>query len=513
MIDTRPWFERFPDLESWELNRFAEHGLPVAIDQGRRAAGQLAVATSMPFNGEPIEITVVYPSEYPELPPLVFGPEGLLDRHQQPFGGNFCLLERPLDDWRAADWGAADLLVEQLAALLADSEAGPDVVRAAEAPMPEPASTQFACPGDATVIVPGEFAHPAGAGGTIVLTAVRDNLLYVRALNGQTVEPPAVFASGATVAGKWLRLPHAPAVGQGDGPSVVGWLREHHPTALTRTLPRALVRKAMAQGRSAGQPRQEVVGLVFLEEGPGVGKFRDAWMFIVVDRSTGQERAFLFPAQVLSEAERQRRIPELAGLYDRRVVVLGAGSLGGDVAIELARAGVGYVDIVDYDRFEVTNPVRHPLGIEYAGLPKADSVADACLRTNPFCTPTVHRVKFGIEQWEPGQSPLEVLGRLVERADLVIDMTGSHQIGQFSGRLCAEGEVPIISGWMTDGFFGAEIVRSARARRCAGCASPPRGATARCRPRSAAPRRWSSSRAAVTRPWPGRASTWARPRP
>ena len=53
----------------------------------------------MLFRGEPAEITAAYPHSYPFFPPTVVGTARILDRHQDPIGLNYCLLENPARDW------------------------------------------------------------------------------------------------------------------------------------------------------------------------------------------------------------------------------------------------------------------------------------------------------------------------------------------------------------------------------------------------------------------------------
>lgn len=459
MIDDRPWFERFPELEAWEFQRFTERGLPAQVDQGRRDDGQLVIATQLTYRDAPLAIEVRYPSEYPELPPVVYGPPKLLDRHQHQIGANFCLLERPLDDWKARDWGAADLVAEQLVGLLADTVAGADVMREREAPMPEPSTSFLSYARDAAVIVPGELAALAQAQGQLRLGRVTPHLYVVENIDSTKSEGALdkVLPAQKHITAKYQRFDQPPLVDDGSGAAVVAWLRAHHPHLLSRRLPRALVRN----GKAPAQPTTELLALVFPEEGPGVGETRDAWVFVCIDRSDGNKRPFLFHAQVISPTERARRIPDLPGLPESRVVVLGVGSVGGDVAIELARAGVGHLELVDFDRFEATNTVRHPLGLDFAGLPKNGAVAIACHRANPYCTAVPHDMRLGADDWSVGDAPIERLARLLENADLVIEATGSHQIAQFASRLCADADLPLVAGWMTDGFYGAEVVRIA----------------------------------------------------
>jgi len=58
-------------------------------------------------------------------------------------------------------------------------------------------------------------------------------------------------------------------------------------------------------------------------------------------------------------------------LRAKRVVVIGAGSVGGRVVEQLAQAGVGKLTVVDPERLEPDNVYRHVLGIEYCGEYKA----------------------------------------------------------------------------------------------------------------------------------------------
>lgn len=161
----RPWYEHWPDLLDWERERFGAWELPWVVDEEAKAHGFLVVHSEVEFRGNTVPIRVEYPSETPELPPTVFSDPPILDRHQQPFRGNFCLLARPEDDWNARDWGAADLIGHQLKALLRDSEAGVDVVRENEAPIPEPPSATFAYEEDSVVLIPGNLACPEGDEG------------------------------------------------------------------------------------------------------------------------------------------------------------------------------------------------------------------------------------------------------------------------------------------------------------------------------------------------------------
>ncbi|MFI5913162.1 ThiF family adenylyltransferase [Dactylosporangium sp. NPDC051541] len=71
------------------------------------------------------------------------------------------------------------------------------------------------------------------------------------------------------------------------------------------------------------------------------------------------------------------------GDLDRRVVLVGAGSIGSAAAHALARYGVRDLVLVDSDRLRSHNVVRHQCGREDIGRHKVDAVRDALVRRWP----------------------------------------------------------------------------------------------------------------------------------
>ena len=87
----------------------------------------------------------------------------------------------------------------------------------------------------------------------------------------------------------------------------------------------------------------------------------------------------------MNRYHRQTLLPQIgpagqAGLAAARVLVVGCGALGSVLADQLARAGVGWLRLVDRDVVEWTNLQRQVLYDEEdaAGQPKAVAAADGC---------------------------------------------------------------------------------------------------------------------------------------
>lgn len=80
---------------------------------------------------------------------------------------------------------------------------------------------------------------------------------------------------------------------------------------------------------------------------------------------------------------RNKGILETNVMKKKRAIILGCGSVGSLVAIELARAGVGHFVLVDADTLEYHNLCRHQCGIEDVGDLKVNALRRKLLNVNP----------------------------------------------------------------------------------------------------------------------------------
>ena len=77
-----------------------------------------------------------------------------------------------------------------------------------------------------------------------------------------------------------------------------------------------------------------------------------------------------------------------------RVAVCGLGGLGSNVAIALARAGVGHLHLLDFDRVEPSNLNRQQYAAAQVGLPKAEALRANIATINPFCDVVAETVRM-----------------------------------------------------------------------------------------------------------------------
>lgn len=77
-------------------------------------------------------------------------------------------------------------------------------------------------------------------------------------------------------------------------------------------------------------------------------------------------------------AELQRRFSSAT------VAVCGLGGLGSNIAIALARAGIGKLILIDFDRVDITNLHRQQYKANQIGCYKADALADNLTEIAPY---------------------------------------------------------------------------------------------------------------------------------
>ena len=108
-----------------------------------------------------------------------------------------------------------------------------------------------------------------------------------------------------------------------------------------------------------------------------------------------QQSAALTPDQV-KRYSRHIIMPQIGSrgqrkLIDSKVLIVGAGGLGGPVALYLALAGVGTIGIVDFDTVDLSNLQRQVLHTtETIGWTKVESAKQTLKRYNPDVNVVAH---------------------------------------------------------------------------------------------------------------------------
>lgn len=135
-------------------------------------------------------------------------------------------------------------------------------------------------------------------------------------------------------------------------------------------------------------------------------------------------------------------------LHDKRVLLIGAGTIGNLMLESLVLSGVGRITIVDTDTYQIANPPRSTMVSRSAlGQPKAFALAKAA--AEKACFPLmITGIKADICKLGFG---------FLESFDLVISVVDSMAVRQFIDRGCKIYDTAHISagtGLLQSGFFG-----------------------------------------------------------
>ena len=87
-------------------------------------------------------------------------------------------------------------------------------------------------------------------------------------------------------------------------------------------------------------------------------------------------------------AELQRRF---SAAY---VAVCGLGGLGSNVAISLARAGIGKLHLIDFDRVDISNLHRQQYTVSQLGMYKTEAMKQILSEISPYCEVVTHTVRL-----------------------------------------------------------------------------------------------------------------------
>ena len=134
-------------------------------------------------------------------------------------------------------------------------------------------------------------------------------------------------------------------------------------------------------------------------------------------------------------------------LIDSKVLVIGAGGLGGPVALYLALAGVGTIGLVDFDVVDLSNLQRQVLhNSETIGLSKLESARQTLARYNPNVNLIAH--EFAINS-DNAMELMQDYDVIVNGADNFATRYLVNDAAYLSGKPLVDGSILIFDGQVT----------------------------------------------------------------
>jgi molybdopterin/thiamine biosynthesis adenylyltransferase len=135
-------------------------------------------------------------------------------------------------------------------------------------------------------------------------------------------------------------------------------------------------------------------------------------------------------------------------LSGSQVLFAGCGSGGGQVALQLAMAGVRKFLLFDCDLLEPENVIRHVCGRRYIGQRKVDALADVLLDRNPA---------LEIERHDVDLMACTALIDHVRRSSAVVLATDNDATRYRLNEVCVQTKTPFVVGKVFTRGIGGEV--------------------------------------------------------
>lgn len=123
-------------------------------------------------------------------------------------------------------------------------------------------------------------------------------------------------------------------------------------------------------------------------------------------------------------------------LKNKKVLVIGAGALGNFVGLGLTLAGVGNIDLMDFDEVDGTNLNRQILFYDAVGKKKAEALASRLREIKPGVN-----IRSLTERLDQNTKYFEQ-----NRPDLILDCVDSFAVRAFTNYFGLRNKIPIVSG-------------------------------------------------------------------
>lgn len=489
------WYEERPGIFEKEKQQLLEAGITFNIDETVLPYGiirlQFAIEPgNLNFNlsgqKEALKLIAVYPDSYPYFRPQVFAPDLDLARHQNPIGKNLCLLGRSTIWWNSSS-SLVDLLKEQLPKLLVKGIIiDPEILKNDETEQAEPVSEYYSAAGNSVLFDKSIFSEielkdqTPRLLGTIILGSDNKESTFLprlavletsKVITGAIGVAPNIIQRTFTnlFSGQLYRISERPP----ENPTeTLNWLKE-----LLAENGEIFKPVKIDVHLINGHYIKSVIGLCFEEE-QEKGKNGYAWLFHIelqqkgapVKKGVRHNPAISIPyyARLVNiDMQINLRAPKLAPLAKKRIGLVGLGALGSFIAIELARSGIGVLNLMDHDTVEPANTIRWPLGMIIAGQHKTSTIEE-------FINDNYPGTKVKSQIWQLGtfrvnmeglpnedlhMTEKERLETFFEGLSMVIDATTEFGVHHLLSQEAKKRGIPYINVYATAGAYGGSIMR------------------------------------------------------
>jgi molybdopterin/thiamine biosynthesis adenylyltransferase len=176
---------------------------------------------------------------------------------------------------------------------------------------------------------------------------------------------------------------------------------------------------------------------------------------LMVFGETGTRNVVSYDA-IFAEKDLARLDPEYELLKAAKIAIIGCGSVGSKVAVQLARSGVADFVVVDGDVLASGNLVRNELDWRSVGVHKAPALGARLREINPDCNVSPWTNPIGGQ--ESGAMASATMAA-IEECDLIIDATADSKVFNLCSAIARRAEKAMCWAHVFGGGAGGIVAR------------------------------------------------------
>ncbi|KUO96124.1 ThiF family adenylyltransferase [Ferroacidibacillus organovorans] len=459
-MPTLTWYERYPHLFDEERETLLQQGFSleqVAIQQHKL----VKFTGTIQFEGESFNILIEYPKAFPHFPPNAYCQNVQFQRHQDVQSKRLCLYE----EWKDLDFEVfGHNIVERIKEWLHGYKYGfsPD----SEINGPEPKQYHQLTSGFRGIILtPRElidnwsFSEAVFSMRIARLRDIWQGILVDISGAGNTIQAQPIhqelYKNYPVVHGMCFDVNSTPPYFH-SGVEIVQWLEAHgHENVLQKCI------SASHHLQDQNSMFGPLLGIRFIDEDELRGQTRRRFMIVAIDfqnqfqnpNSIRVTPMCIFESKDISEEVVFRRVAELRPLQNMSAVIVGLGTIGSSIALDLAKAGIGKVALVDHGSLDVGNVVRHVGNLQQLGQLKIEAVTAHMKSHNPYIEIQEIPTYVGAFQDE------EVLTNWISSADILICAVGHSPTERYLDRIARQSNTPTVYTFSSSGAWSGRAFR------------------------------------------------------
>lgn len=457
-----PWWKENPERLAWEYAWLEHEGYEYEEIRRDEPSGTLEIRVNFPTSDKVLNLQVIFPPFFPGSRYEVRCADVDLSHHQNPFNKELCLLGRSTELWDPTI-SLALFLKEQLPKVLkagsTEDAASADPIEEHQA---EPAAAFLTFLPESELLIDEAAETGTKSSGVFFASATPfkvEKTICIRGIISSLDGAPWLTPDGEPamarmgwekqVPGRWFKLSSFP-----KGLDALGFLRaaqSEHPE--------------IAHTGAEFEFDHELCELLAFEVPSEVGHRKVGTEWVSVLRTSPRYGPKKTRAHKCSFVRLERfgrnlvyqRAPELQLLAEKSVALVGVGCIGAPAALELARAAIGELRILDNDIVEAGTIVRWPIGIPAIGSLKVLKLWQFIAGNFPLTKASILAGRVGGIA-ESGGVTLEAMKAFLNGVDLIFDASAEPGVNLILSQIAGELRIPLLCIASTNGGWGGTII-------------------------------------------------------